>query len=100
LKKFSIFDAITLPFHPTAVGVFLLFMMIYNVYGHLGYELYPKGFNEHPIGRWMNTSVNHNQHHKFFTGNYGLYFLFWDKFMGTLRKDYDESFFSVDKKRA
>ena len=74
------------PVHPLAIGLFLLFMMIYNVYGHLGYELYPKGFAKSFVGRWINTSVNHNMHHQFIGGNYGLYFLFWDKWMGTLQE--------------
>jgi sterol desaturase/sphingolipid hydroxylase (fatty acid hydroxylase superfamily) len=67
-------------------------MIVYNVYGHLGYELYPKGFHKTRIGRWINTSVNHNQHHQYFTGNYGLYFLFWDRILGTIRSDYDGRF--------
>jgi lathosterol oxidase len=83
------------PVHPLAIGIFLLFMMLYNVYGHLGYELYPAGFSRSSIGKWINTSVNHNQHHMFFKGNYGLYFLFWDRMMGTIRSDYDERFESV-----
>ncbi|MBM3455236.1 MAG: sterol desaturase, partial [Bacteroidetes bacterium] len=29
------------------------------------------------------------------TGNYGLYFLFWDRLMGTLRTEYDSSFDEV-----
>ncbi|HRI80727.1 MAG TPA: sterol desaturase family protein [Cyclobacteriaceae bacterium] len=84
-----------IPIHPLAIGLFLLIMMIYNVYGHLGYELYPRGFSKTFIGKWVNTSVNHNQHHQFFKGNYGLYFLWWDRWMGTLRQDYDESFEEV-----
>jgi len=80
------------PVHPLAIGIFLLFMMLYNVYGHLGYELYPKGFSKSLIGKWINTSVNHNQHHVHFKGNYGFYFLFWDRMMGTVRPDYDERF--------
>jgi Delta7-sterol 5-desaturase len=83
------------PIHPLAIGIFLLFLMIYNVYGHLGYELYPKGFSRSTIGKWVNTSVNHNQHHEYFKGNYGLYFLWWDRWMGTLREDYDTRFESV-----
>lgn len=83
------------PVHPLAIGVFLLFMMVYNVYGHLGYELYPKGFSTSFIGKWINTSVNHNQHHQYIKGNYGLYFLFWDRVMGTIREDYDDQFDSV-----
>ncbi len=87
------------PIHPLAIALFLLIMMIYNVYGHLGYELYPKGFSNSPIGKWINTSVNHNQHHQFFNGNYGLYFLWWDRWMGTLREDYSREFEEV-KSRA
>jgi Delta7-sterol 5-desaturase len=87
------------PVHPMAVGLFLLFMMMYNVYGHLGYELYPKGFSTTKVGRWINTSVNHNMHHEFFTGNYGLYFLFWDRWMGTLRAEYDNRFNEVKSRR-
>lgn len=83
------------PVHPLAIALFLLFMMLYNVYGHLGYELYPKGFSKSVIGKWVNTSVNHNQHHQYFKGNYGLYFLFWDRWMGTIRPDYEDQFESV-----
>jgi sterol desaturase/sphingolipid hydroxylase (fatty acid hydroxylase superfamily) len=67
-------------------------MTLYNVYGHLGFEIYPKGLNKHWLGRWMNTSVNHNMHHQFFKGNYGLYFTFWDRVMNTLDKDYENNF--------
>jgi lathosterol oxidase len=83
------------PIHPLAIALFLLIMMIYNVYGHLGYELYPKGFASSVVGRWVNTSVNHNQHHQYFKGNYGLYFLWWDRWMGTLRADYEAQFEQV-----
>jgi lathosterol oxidase len=83
------------PVHPLAIGIFLVIMMLYNVYGHLGYELYPKGFATSGIGKWINTSVNHNQHHQYFKGNYGLYFLWWDKWMGTLRSDYPSQFEEV-----
>jgi sterol desaturase/sphingolipid hydroxylase (fatty acid hydroxylase superfamily) len=82
----------TLPVHATHIILFFLLSIIYNVYGHLGWELYPKGFNKTFIGRWINTSVSHNQHHKYFKGNYGLYFLFWDRWMNTLRAEYDDAF--------
>lgn len=84
-----------IPIHPLQLGIFFLAMIIYNVYGHLGYELYPKGFSRHWIGRWINTSVNHNMHHQYFKGNYGLYFLWWDRWMHTIRNDYDQNFDSV-----
>ena len=86
------------PVHPLAIALFLLIMMIYNVYGHLGYELYAKGFSKSRIGRWINTSVNHNQHHEYFAGNYGLYFLWWDRWMGTIREDYDRQFEEIKRR--
>jgi len=81
-----------MPVHVLHLSVFFFLMFVYNVYGHLGYELYPSGLHKTKIGKWVNTSVAHNQHHQFFTGNYGLYFLFWDRWMGTLRPNYDEKF--------
>lgn len=84
--------AFTLPIHLPAIGLFFLFQIAYNVYGHLGFELYPKNFHKTWIGKWVNTSVAHNLHHKKFHGNFGLYFLFWDRMMGTMREDYDETY--------
>ena len=78
---------------------FFLFMMLYNVYGHLGWELYPKNFQRSTIGKWINTSINHNQHHQYFKGNYGLYFLWWDRWMGTIRQDYDDKFDEVKNRQ-
>ncbi len=89
----------TIPITKFHLGIFFLFMILYNVYGHLGWELYPKGFNKSRIGRWVNTSVNHNQHHQHFKGNYGLYTLIWDRWMGTIREDYDNKFEEVKTRR-
>jgi sterol desaturase/sphingolipid hydroxylase (fatty acid hydroxylase superfamily) len=79
---------------------FFIVMIAYNVYGHLGWELYPKGFSTSKVGRWINTSVNHNQHHQYFKGNYGLYFLWWDRWMKTIREDYETRFEEVKSRTA
>lgn len=84
--------AFTVPTHAFIIMLFMIFQIIYNVYGHLGYELFPKGFHKTVIGRYVNTSVAHNQHHARFHGNYGLYTLIWDRLFGTVRDDYDQSF--------
>lgn len=89
----------TIPVHPLHLFIFFLLMIVYNVYGHLGYKLYPSGFDTHWLGKWINTSVNHNQHHQYFKGNYGLYFTFWDRLMGTIRSDYDQRFEGITTKR-
>lgn len=89
----------TLPVTFYHIGFFFLFMIIYNVYGHLGWELYPRRFNRHWLGKWINTSVSHNMHHQYFKGNYGLYFTFWDRIMGTLHPDYDKQFEEITLRR-
>jgi len=81
--------ALLIPIHPLAILAFLLFMTIYNVYGHLGYEIYPKWVVNSPVGKWLNTSTNHNMHHQYFKGNYGLYFRFWDELFRTTHPNYD-----------
>lgn len=87
-----------MPIHIIHIIIFFLVVMLYNVYGHLGWELYPNGFSKHWLGKWINTSVNHNQHHQYFKSNYGLYFLVWDRLMSTLRKDYERSFEEITGK--
>jgi sterol desaturase/sphingolipid hydroxylase (fatty acid hydroxylase superfamily) len=90
--------AFTLPVQRDALVWFFLFQIIYNVYGHLGYELYPKNFHKTWIGRYVNTSVAHNLHHKHFTGNFGLYTLVWDRLMGTMNPRYDETYEAVTQR--
>jgi len=87
-----VFIAFLFPVHPLVILGFVLVMTVYNVYGHLGWELYPSGFARHPIGRWINTSISHNQHHRYAHSNYGLYFLWWDRWFGTLHPDYEAAF--------
>ena len=63
-----------------------------NVYGHSGYELYPPAWPHHWLGRWINTSIAHNTHHAIARYNYGLYFLFWDRWLGTLDPAYERRY--------
>jgi sterol desaturase/sphingolipid hydroxylase (fatty acid hydroxylase superfamily) len=72
-----------IPCHPFALFAFLTYMTLINVMGHLGYELFPKRFRQSRIGKWQNTSTNHNLHHQLSRSNFGLYFTFWDKWMRT-----------------
>lgn len=71
------------PIHPLALLVFQTLSIAYNVYGHCGREFYPEGTGTHALGRWLNTSTLHAEHHRSGRGNYGLYFSLWDRWMGT-----------------
>lgn len=76
-----------IPIHITTLVLFSILSLYINVVGHLGVEIYPSWWKKHPILKWLNTSTFHNHHHQFFKGNYGLYFIFWDYWMNTLRSD-------------
>lgn len=87
------------PLHFNVLIFHTFYAMILNTYFHSGYELYPKGFASHAVGKWINTSTHHNLHHQRFLGNYGLYTNFWDRIMGTNFPNYEESFEKVVEKR-
>lgn len=89
----------TIPYHSSAVTIFSLYALLLNVMGHLGYELFPKGFASHKIFRWHNTSTHHNMHHRLVKCNYGLYFNFWDRVMKTNHPNYEKSFEDIVEKR-
>lgn len=77
---------------PLNFGVMIawqIFSMLNNVLGHLGYEIYPKGWVKLPLLKFKTASTHHNMHHQLFNGNYALYFTWWDKWMGTEFKDYE-----------
>jgi sterol desaturase/sphingolipid hydroxylase (fatty acid hydroxylase superfamily) len=40
----------------------------------------------------MTTTTHHDMHHQQFNGNYGLYFTWWDRWMGTEFPEYKVAF--------
>jgi sterol desaturase/sphingolipid hydroxylase (fatty acid hydroxylase superfamily) len=77
-----------IPMHGLAFAAFMAWQIIFNVFGHLGHEIYPGWFFRTAAGRWLNTPTHHHLHHEQFRGNYGLYFNVWDRLMGTNLPDY------------
>lgn len=84
--------ALVLPVHRTAFLIFITFQLLMNVLGHLGFELYPRGFLRSPWGWIFNTTTHHHQHHQKTNWNFGLYFNVWDRLMGTNHTRYAETF--------
>lgn len=80
------------PMHEAAVFVFLAFMIVRNVHGHLSMELYPSGFVRSRLWGVHTTPTHHALHHKHFRYNFGLYFTFWDRLMGTTHPSYEATF--------
>ena len=78
-----------LPAHFLALFIFSWLNIAWAVYGHLGYELFPRGMAGHWLGRWINTSVAHNIHHERARYHYGWYTLVWDRLCGTMDPEYE-----------
>ena len=87
------------PLHPIALVGALMFQVVFNIYGHSGFELMPRWWVTNRFFKYFNTSVHHNYHHKEFNYNFGLYFNYWDRWMGTLDPNYNQKFYKVKDQR-
>ena len=84
-----------LPMHEIALLLFLLIQIGRNVMGHCGVEVHPAVFGP---GRWLGwntTTTHHDLHHETGRYNYGLYFRWWDRMMGTENPDYRRKFEAI-----
>lgn len=84
-----------IPLNPWAIFAFGVYRHFFSVLGHSGYEIFPKWFMRTPLAYFFNTNTHHHQHHEVFSANYGLYFNFWDRLMGTNHERYAERFEEV-----
>jgi Delta7-sterol 5-desaturase len=70
------------------LGLFMLHQIVRNTMGHSGYELFPARGDGKPLFDFMTTVTHHDIHHCEARWNYGLYFTWWDRLMGTEHPDY------------
>ena len=82
----------SIPVHPAAFGIFMIWQIAFNVLGHCGYEIFPHLFLQSRLGKLLNSVTHHALHHEKYRANFGLYFNVWDRFMGTNHPDYEERF--------
>lgn len=78
------------PMHGLGLFLFMAFMIIRNVMGHAGVELMPRSLADSRWFGWINATTHHDLHHATFHHNYGLYFTWWDRMMGTEHPAYRE----------
>ncbi len=72
-----------IPLHVGAALLVLMIMTIASVLNHAGWEVFPESWLRGFLGRHVITATHHNLHHTNYRVNYGLYFRFWDRLMGT-----------------
>ncbi|MBC8048528.1 MAG: sterol desaturase family protein [Chitinophagales bacterium] len=72
-----------IPIHIGALLALVTVMTVASILNHSGWEVFPRAFVNGMVGRQLITATHHSHHHIRFNANYGLYFRFWDRLMGT-----------------
>ncbi|MEM9584232.1 MAG: sterol desaturase family protein [Pseudomonadota bacterium] len=86
---------LVIPAHPIVLFIFVTHMMLRNALGHCGVEVFPARRDGRPLLGWMTTVTHHDLHHAHAGYNHGLYFAWWDKWMGTEHPQYFENYARV-----
>lgn len=81
---FTVHDATAAMMVPTS--------LVLGLYSHSGYEFLPRWWNRSWATKWFITATYHDQHHRYFTGNFGGYTTIWDRICGTMRPKYESDF--------
>lgn len=96
---FVILWEIAVPNAPGSTGMFVVLSLLKNTLAHSGFELMPATKDGRPMFDWFTTTVHHDLHHARAGTNFGLYFTWWDKWMGTEDPTYYEAFRRVVRQR-
>ena len=88
------------PIYPLAIFIFLGHQIARNAIGHSGHELAWSGFTRSRWTGWLTTTTHHDLHHSEGRYNFGLYFTWWDRRMGTEHPRYHARFESVAARNA
>lgn len=72
-----------IPLHFVTLLAVLTTMTVWAVLNHLGLDRLPLAFPHHWLGRWFIGPAHHSVHHLKYRVHYGLYFTFWDEWLGT-----------------
>ena len=100
MASFTVIWELIAPVSWIGFTAFLIHQIARNVIGHSGYELFPAGKNGKPLFDWMTTVTHHDLHHSQAGYNYGLYFTWWDRWMGTEHPQYYARFAAVTAPRS
>ena len=66
--------------------------VLMGLYVHCGYEILPSWWNRTWLTKWFIPASFHDEHHHYFTGNFGGYTTIWDRLCGTMRPKYEANF--------
>lgn len=92
--------ALLLPIHELTAFLFLTHMILRNVIGHAGVEMFPSWWLRAPLLRLVTTTTHHDLHHSHGGYNFGLYFTWWDRWMNTEHPEYAIRFVAAADSRS
>jgi len=72
-----------IPFYPPIVVAFAVHQILRNTLGHSGFELMPPVLARSRWASWLISATHHDLHHSQSTGNFALYFTWWDRLFRT-----------------
>lgn len=87
-----------IPIHETILFIFVAIQIVRNAQGHSGIEFHHHNWVDTPLDVFT-TTTHHDLHHQKVNGNYGLYFTWWDRIMGTELPGYKAEFRRIVKSR-
>ena len=85
------------PYTGLAILIFAWVQITRNVMQHAGVEIHPAGWVDSRWTDWISTTTHHDLHHSGGNHNFGFYFTWWDRWMGTEHPQYKEHFRAVAK---
>jgi lathosterol oxidase len=91
LSIFTIHSATMVLLVPTNIAM--------GLYVHCGHEFLPRWWNKSWATKWFISATFHDQHHRYFTGNFGGYTTIWDRLCGTMRPKFEADFDRVKARR-
>lgn len=83
---------LVVPMHFFVLIALLVTMSVTAVINHAGVEVYPSSVIKSPAAKWIIGATHHDLHHLRYRCNYGLYFTFWDQWMGTEEAGFENRF--------
>jgi Delta7-sterol 5-desaturase len=96
---FGIGYVMVVPMAMPVLSCIVIFVNLYLILLHSGYEIFPRGTATNALGRWLVTPTYHQLHHELFTAHMGLYFTWWDRMFGTYSGQYPVRFAEVTARK-
>jgi len=99
-NAFFVLFVVVVPIHPAALALGGAYLFGYGTLLHLGYEFFPRWVARHPVLGLFNNATYHNLHHTGVGANFGGWFIWWDRLLGTGDPAYPAAFDAVAARRA